>query len=66
MAEGSGKIGQNIENLRIVVFDGAGTVVAQEMIELRFGTGGVFIAVAINNVEMLAGVRVIETNTMLG
>jgi hypothetical protein len=49
----------------VVMFHFAGAVVAQEMIELGFGFRGILIAATINDIEMLAGVSVIKTNTML-
>jgi len=42
------------------VFNLAGAVVAQEMVELIFGLREEIISAAIDNIDALAGVRVVE------
>ena len=59
-AEGSGKIRKNVEDMRIVVLDVTSAVIAQEMVELIFGLREEIISAAIDNIDALAGVRVVE------
>ena len=59
-AEGSGKIRKNVVDMRIVVLDLTSAVVAQEMVELIFGLREEVISAAIDNIDALAGVCVLE------
>jgi hypothetical protein len=59
-AEGSGQIRKNVEDMRIVVLDLTSAVVAQEMVELIFGLREEVISAAIDNIDALAGVCVVE------
>jgi len=59
-AERSGEIRKNVEDLRIVVFNLARAVVAQEMVELVFGLRQEGVSAPIDDIKTLAGVRVVE------
>jgi len=63
-ADGSGEIGENVEDVRIVVLDFAGAVIAEKMVELSFGLGQEDVTTAINDINALAGVRVVEAKMM--
>jgi len=64
-AEGSGEIGENVEDVGIIVFHIACAVIAEEMVEFGFGLGKERVSAAINDVNALAGVRVIEAKMVL-
>jgi hypothetical protein len=64
-AHGSGGIRQNVENPRVVVMHLSGTVVAEEMVELRQSLGNVGIAVAIHDIQMFPGMRVVKPQVAL-
>jgi hypothetical protein len=59
-ANGSGGIRDNIENPWIVMMHFSGAVIAQELIELRQSFGNIGIAMAIDDIQMLAGVSMVE------
>ena len=63
-AERSGKIGEDVENVGIVVHDGAGAVVPQEMVKSLFSLRQKGVATAIDDINPLAGVRMIEAKTV--
>ena len=60
MAHGRGQVRQNVEHMRIVMLHVAGTMVAQKMIQLRFRSRQILIAAPVNNVNALAGVRMVK------
>jgi len=64
-AEGSGEIGENVEDAGVVMLDVAGSVVPEEMVELFFGFGKIVVAATINDVNTFACVRVIEPDMVL-
>lgn len=64
-AERSGEISENVEDVRIVVFNVAGAVVAQEMVELVFGLRQEGVSAPIDDIKTLAGVRVVEAKMVL-
>ena len=53
-------IRENVEDVRIVVPNVAGAVVAQEMVELVFGLRQEGVSAPIDDIKTLAGVRVVE------
>ena len=63
-AEGSGKIGEDVENVGIVMHDGAGAVVPQEMVESLFSLRQKGVATAVDDINPLARVRMIEAKTV--
>jgi len=63
-AERSGKIGEDVENVGIVMFDGASAVVPQEMVESLFSLRQKSVATAIGDINPLARVRMVEAKTV--
>jgi hypothetical protein len=55
---------KHVEKARIVVMDVSSAVVAKKMIELRQSCGNIGIALAINYVQSLLGMCVIEANSV--
>jgi hypothetical protein len=63
-AERSGKIGEDVENVGIVMSDGASAVVPQEMVESLFSLRQKSVATAIDDINPLARVRMTEAKTV--
>jgi hypothetical protein len=59
-ANGSGSIRDNIENPRVVMMHFSGAVVAEEVVELGQSFGNIGIAMAIDDIQMLACMSVEE------
>ena len=64
MPDRRGHIGKNVEHSRIIVFDVACTMIAQEMIQLFFSFRKVDIAATVHNVNVLACMRMIKAEMM--
>lgn len=64
MSDCSGEIGKKIEDTRIVVLHFSRAVIAEKVIQLLFRRGNVFVAAAIDDINALAGVSVVETKMM--
>ena len=60
VTNGSRQVCEDVEDMRIIVLHVAGAMVAEEMIQLLLRLRGVFVAMAIDNVNVLAGVGVVE------
>jgi hypothetical protein len=65
VADGFGEFRENIENSWIVVLHLTCAVIAEEMIELRFRLGKKVVAMAIDDINALTGMRVIEAQVMI-
>ena len=59
------QIVEQIEFLDVVILHVIGAMVAQEVVELRDRVGKVFIADAIDHIDALAGVQVVEAQAVL-
>lgn len=65
MADRGSQIAEQIEKARIEIGDVTGAVIAQEMVEFVHGIGEIRIPLAINDIDALIGVQVIEQQAML-
>ncbi len=59
------QIVEQIEFLDVVVLHVIGAMVAQKVVELRDSAGKVFIADAIDHIDALAGMQVVEAQAVL-
>src|SRR5271154_937108 len=65
MADGGGEGRENVVEARIEVAHFVGVVVAQKIVQLGQRAGNELFAAAVNNVNALSGVRVVEHQAML-
>ena len=65
MAERSRQVRKDVKEPRIVVLHVAGAMITQEMIQLCFGFRRIFTSATIDDIDVLARVRVIQANAML-
>src|SRR5215469_14241906 len=65
MADGSREVGENVVETRVEVADVVGDVVAEKVVEPGQGRGNVLRAAAVDDVESLAGVRVVQKQRMV-
>lgn len=56
---------QDVENIRIIVLQVTGAVVAQEIVELRKSVGQKLSVALVDNVDALVGVRVVQPKVPL-
>jgi len=59
-----GHIGKNVEHSRVIMLDVAGTMIAQEMVQLFFSFWKVDISATVHNVNVFACMSVIKAEMM--
>ena len=64
--DGLGGVGENVEKPWIEVVHLSSAMVAEKMIELRQSLGNVALAVAVDDIQVFAGMRVVEPQVAYG
>lgn len=65
MANSGGEIGEHVEDTRIVVFHFASAMIAEKIIELLFGSWKINIVSPVEDINVLACMRVVEAKMTL-